>query len=38
MTGLNPQVIGTEMPHGFAGSYARQPEMCIRDRYSSTPT
>ncbi len=30
--GLNPQVIGKEMPHGFAGSYARQPDMIINTR------
>lgn len=27
MAGLNPQVIGISMPHGQAGSYARQPDM-----------
>lgn len=27
--GLHPQNIGTTMPHGFAGSYARQPDMII---------
>lgn len=27
--GLNPQVIGKTMPHGFAGSYARQPDMIV---------
>ena len=32
MTGLNPQVMGTEMPHGFAGSYARQPDMIVNTR------
>lgn len=26
---LNPQTIGATMPHGFAGSYARQPDMLI---------
>ena len=30
--GLNPQVIGKDMPHGFAGSYARQPDMIINTR------
>lgn len=30
--GLNPQVIGKEMPHGFAGSYARQPDMIVETR------
>ena len=30
--GLNPQVIGKEMPHGFAGSYARQPDMIVSTR------
>lgn len=29
---LNPQVIGAEMDHGFAGSYARQPDMIIATR------
>ena len=24
---LNPQTIGLNMSHGFAGSYARQPDM-----------
>lgn len=32
MTGLNPQIIGKEMPHGFAGSYARQPDMIVETR------
>ena len=27
--GLNPQVIGAAMPHGFAGCYARQPDMIV---------
>ena len=27
--GLHPQNIGTAMPHGFAGSYARQPDMIV---------
>lgn len=27
--GLNPQTIGTSFPHGYAGSYARQPDMII---------
>ena len=26
---LNPQTIGAAMPHGFAGSYARQPDMLV---------
>ncbi len=26
---LNPQTIGGSMPHGFAGSYARQPDMLV---------
>ncbi|MFQ8761921.1 MAG: hypothetical protein ACLSAF_23035 [Intestinimonas sp.] len=30
--GLNPQVIGKEMPHGFAGCYARQPDMIVNTR------
>lgn len=29
---LNTQVIGNSMPHGFAGSYARQPDMIIGSR------
>lgn len=29
MYGLNPQGIGKEMPHGYAGSYARQPDMIV---------
>lgn len=29
---LNPQVIGKEMPHGFAGCYARQPDMVVETR------
>ena len=30
--GLNPQTIGKVMPHGYAGSYARQPDMIINTR------
>ena len=30
--GLNPQVIGKELPHGFAGCYARQPDMIVETR------
>lgn len=29
---LNPQVIGKTMPHGFAGCYARQPDMIVETR------
>lgn len=29
---LNPQVIGKDMPHGFAGCYARQPDMIVETR------
>lgn len=29
MRGLKPQNIGVSMPHGFAGSYARQPDMIV---------
>lgn len=29
---LNPQIIGKEMPHGFAGCYARQPDMIVNTR------
>lgn len=32
MAGLNPQVIGTTMTAGFAGSYARQPDMIVNTR------
>jgi len=30
--GLHPQNIGSTMPHGFAGSYARQPDMIVNTR------
>lgn len=30
--GLHPQTIGKEMPHGFAGCYARQPDMIVETR------
>lgn len=29
---LSTQVIGKVMPHGFAGSYARQPDMIVNTR------
>ena len=29
---LNPQVIGKIMPHGYAGVYARQPDMIVNTR------
>ena len=29
---LNPQIIVAEMEHGFAGSYARQPDMIVVTR------
>ena len=32
MAGLNPQVIGTTMTAGYAGSYARQPDMIVVTR------
>lgn len=32
MAGLNPQTIGTTMPHGMAGSYARQPDMIVNTK------
>ena len=32
MTGLNPQNIGKTLDHGFAGSYARQPDMIVTTR------
>ena len=37
MTGLNPQRIGKEMPHGFAGFYARQPDMIVKTRPAGGP-
>lgn len=30
--GLHPQNIGATMPHGFAGGYARQPDMIVNTR------
>lgn len=30
--GLHPQNIGAQMPNGFAGSYARQPDMIVSTR------
>lgn len=32
MAGLNPQVIGTTMPNGMAGSYSRQPDMIVNTK------
>lgn len=32
MAGLTPQVIGETMTAGFAGSYARQPDMIVNTR------
>lgn len=32
MAGLNSQVIGTTMTAGYAGSYARQPDMIVNTR------
>lgn len=29
---LNPQTIGRSMPYGFAGTYARQPDMIVGTR------
>lgn len=29
---LNPQIIGKDFPHGFAGCYARQPDMIVETR------
>ena len=29
---LNPQIFGSDMPCGFAGYYARQPDMVVRKR------
>lgn len=29
---LNTQIIGKTMPHGFAGTYARQPDMIVNTR------
>ena len=39
MAALNPQLIGKDMPHGFAGCYARQPDMIVETRPAggSTP-
>ena len=33
---LNTQVLTQEMTHGFAGSYARQPEMIVSTRKVGT--
>ena len=30
--GLHPQNIGAAMPHGYAGGYARQPDMIVNTR------
>ena len=30
--GIHPQNIGKTMDHGFAGSYARQPDMIVGTR------
>lgn len=32
MMGLYPQTIGKDLAHGFAGSYARQPDMIVNTR------
>ena len=32
MYGLNPQNIGKTLDHGYAGSYARQPDMVVNTR------
>lgn len=32
MAGLNPQTIGLQMTAGYAGSYARQPDMIVETR------
>lgn len=32
MYGLNPQNIGKTLDHGYAGSYARQPDMIVNTR------
>ncbi len=29
---LNPQILGQDMAHGFAGCYARQPDMIVETR------
>jgi hypothetical protein len=34
--GLNPQNIGASMPYGFAGSYARQPDMIVKTHPAGT--
>lgn len=36
--GLNPQTIGKTMPNGFAGSYARQPDMIVNTRPAAALT
>ncbi len=36
MMGLHPQNIGTAMPHGYVGSYARQPDMIVSTRPAGT--
>ncbi len=38
MAGLNPQTIGTTMPNGMAGSYARQPDMIINTKVAGGET
>lgn len=38
MYGLNPQTIGQTMPHGYAGSYARQPDMIVNTRPAGAET
>lgn len=38
MAGLNPQTIGTTMPNGMAGSYARQPDMIINTKAAGGTT
>lgn len=35
---LNPQIIGKDMPHGFAGCYARQPDMIVETRTAGGET
>lgn len=36
--GMKPQTIGGTMPHGFAGSYARQPDMIVNTRKAGGET
>ena len=37
MAGIRPQTIGKEMPYGFAGCYARQPDMIANTVICANP-